>query len=135
MFTPASFHPPVPLQFFPNFSSPLSLSPCTYTRGVIALSRGERGHPWGRTNVQNRAYRIVSVKESRGMVGVCVGGGGWGASITLIILPHLERLRDEWWGKSLSWLLVNLKRNFIFQSLVLSFQSIYTITRDISVIY
>lgn len=128
----------------------LYLLRCTYTRGVIALSRRERGHPRGRTNVQNRMYRVATVKENE---------RGWsrGASITIIILPHLKRwlLEQVVWkgedreiqrvrrremsaGKSLLWLLVNLKRNFIFQPLLLSrtsTQSIHTITKDISAVY
>lgn len=65
--------PTSPLLYLPilsQLSSWLSLSQHTYAGGVIALSHGERGHPRGRTNVQNRMCRVVAVKESKRKVGV-----------------------------------------------------------------
>lgn len=51
-------------------SPPLSLSQRTYTGGVIALSRKERGHPRGRANAQNKMYKVVSVKKGKRGAGV-----------------------------------------------------------------
>lgn len=85
----ATHQSPSHLPYFLFYIVSLCLSQCTYTGGVIALSRRERGHPQGRTNVQNRMYRVVAVKESKRKVGV-------GASITIIILPHLERWFIQW---------------------------------------
>ena len=89
-------------------------------------------------------YRVVTVKERKRKVGV--GGIHYYNHFTSLGKVALERKksektereREESGGKSLSWLLVNLKRNFIFQPLLLcrtSTQSIHTITKDISAVY
>lgn len=75
---------------FSSFSLILSLFQCTYTGGVIALSRRERGHPQSRTNVQKRMCRVWRRPRERLQSG---------ASITIIILPHLKR----WLLQQLLW--------------------------------
>ena len=88
----ATHQSPSDLPYF-LFSLSLSLSQCTYTGGVIALSRGERGHPRGRANVQNRMYRVVTVKERKRKVGV--GGIHYYNHFTSLGKVALERKKSE----------------------------------------
>lgn len=82
----------------PPLITHLKLSQRTYSSGVIVLSCTERGRDWSHTNVQNRMYRVETVKESGERLQRWREGGAY---IAIIIFPHLNRWHLEWvlWGR------------------------------------